>query len=126
MAKFPMLRVIVCIALGYGFYSAAKGIELIGDLAPERSERLQFHLTALVVLLVSLACWLGALRMIWRFMRGAAAPARRSPEQVREVFASPDASASFDPDAALENYLAKREAVAPVVPPARGFGRKPV
>lgn len=126
------LRTIVFIAMGLGLSSLSKSLELRGDVAPSPSDRLFFHVLALVVLVAALACFLWVLWQGWRTIAGRG---KQEAAKVAEVFADeqPD---EFDPDAVLQRYLAGKpeDANAPAVAaaasmpasaPVRGtFGRK--
>ena len=116
--------------------AASKGFEAMGDGAPMieggvSTDRLMFHLFALVLLIAAAACWLRAAYLFFRKLYKSG-PAK-DPELER-VFADQGADAreaEFDPDAALARYLARKadsEPAMPVdLPAARAtFGRKAV
>jgi hypothetical protein len=67
-------KTIFFLALGFGLMSLSNSLELRGDLAPfvkdgVSTERLQYHLMALVVLLGALGCFIYAGIRIFRRIR---------------------------------------------------------
>jgi hypothetical protein len=103
----------------------AKGFEAMGDSAfasGDRGSALTNHSLALGLLIAAIVCG-------WKFSRALTASPTRDVEKAVKIFAEPtQREPEFDPDEALNNYLAKREAgltrpVAPP-PPSGGFGRR--
>jgi hypothetical protein len=112
---------------GFVFYKLSNLLEAMGDAAPYAQEgavayeRLQYHGTALALLLAGGACFVRAGILIWKSFRGGGTPA---PAKQAETPAAADAEPEFDPDAVIARYLARKgDQPAPSVRPG-GFGRK--
>ena len=127
------MRVIGGLIGGMILSFTSKALEAMGDHAAASGERLFMHLMALAALVLAGLCFLLALTNAVKIMRGKTAGASRvAGSQVKIVAlqdAEPDAS-PLDADAALANYLAKREQAPPADRPATasrphtGFGRR--
>ena len=126
------MRSVRWLIAGFALYKLSDLLEGFGDLAPYATdgvsgERLAFHGTALVVLLIGFACFVRALVLAWRTIRGGGKAEARA---VAAVFDDGDeGSSEFDADAALARYLEKRAApeagAAPITGPrGSGFGRR--
>ncbi len=69
------MRSVPWLIAGFALYKLSDLLEGFGDLAPYATdgvsgERLAFHGTALVVLLIGFACFVRALVIAWRTIRG--------------------------------------------------------
>ncbi|MBB6426802.1 hypothetical protein [Sphingopyxis sp. JAI128] len=123
----PGFRTIMLLALGFGLRTLSKALERAGDLAGEPGTRLFHHVSALVLLIAAVACFIWALkRMFFDRPRGPeekAAPV--APPKPVEIYLE---EASFDSDAALARYMRNRTGAAsgdlPAPKPPGGFGRK--
>lgn len=138
------------IFVGFAALFVSNLIEGIGDFGSSPAERLPFYLTALALLIFALFSFFKGGRGAWRAVE---AQMGKRPEDVREEMRAatrtarpasrkdpvaanaPQAPGEFDPDAALRNYMAKRDSgeVQPVEPkpdaaqpPRPVFGRKAV
>ncbi|WP_128892294.1 hypothetical protein [Erythrobacter sp. HKB08] len=132
------------IFLGFVALVVSNLIEGIGDFGSSPAERLPFYLTALALLLFALFSFFKGGRGAWRAveaqfgnkpddvreeMRAATRAARPASRKDPVVANAPQAPGGFDPDAALRNYMAKRDsgAVQPVEPkPAEPQPQRPV
>lgn len=124
------MRNIGWLIAGFALYKLSKVLEGLGDAAPlavggVSAERALWHGAALVILVAGLACFVRALVLAWRAIRGGA------PKTVPPApeAGTPDPSEAFDPDAALARYLANRDpslpaAEKPAPPRGPGFGRR--
>ena len=68
------LKPLIFIAIGVGLYWVARDIELMGDAAPfaphgVSTDRLKYHLTALIMMLAALGFFIAALVIIVRNWR---------------------------------------------------------
>jgi hypothetical protein len=110
---------------GFACYKLSNVLETMGDAAPFAAEgvsgeRLQYHGSALLVLVIGLACFVRGGYLAWRAIKGGGAP---KPPKSK----APDAEAEpeFDPDAAFAHYMENRGSQPDVpTPRPRGFGRK--
>jgi len=119
----------ICCAIAVGL---SKGFEAMGDSAfngGDSGSALLFHLLALAFLLGAIACGINFFRALFRAnsIGGGEKTAARRIAQVFED--SPPAGDAFDPDAALGNYMAKREHLPPSwtepqAPRQTGFGKR--
>lgn len=114
------------------FFGLSKGFEAMGDAAPYAAdgvsgERLVWHLTALVLFIFAGVC--GFLFFRGLFKRYVVPPRdgdRQHPTPMSDARVFADAE-TFDPDAALARYMAKRSAPEQTIAPRPGgFGRKSV
>ena len=69
------LKTILLLAFGAGFWVVSHALELRGDAAPfvesgVAQERAMYHLTALVMLLAALGCFIGAAVGVFRKRAG--------------------------------------------------------
>ena len=126
------------VLLGGAMWTLSRGFEAMGDAAPfaedgVSTERLVFHVLALVLLLGTAVCFFKVLRAcIGMVQDRSGGPAR----EAARVFAPdpksaplPQAPGEFDPDAAFARYMERKSAgeIEPVMqapPPRGGFGRK--
>ena len=116
-------------------FPISKGFEAVGDAAPLTSggvsgDRLFFHSLALLVFLDVVGCLFRAGQLSFRFFRGGSIS---QPQALANVFDDPaDApganDSSFDPDAALNRYMSRKNSAqaSPTVAPSSGFGRRVV
>ena len=111
---------------GFAFYKLSGVLETMGDAAPYTAEgavsyeRLQYHGTALALLVACGACFVRAGILIWKSVRGGDSSKPKAAKAETPVEPEPE----FDPDAALARYLAKKgEQPAATIHPT-GFGRK--
>ncbi len=63
------IKIIILLAIGVGLKTVSHSLELQGDLASVASERLTYHLSALVMLLGAAACFIYAGLGIFRSFR---------------------------------------------------------
>ncbi|KTE06596.1 hypothetical protein [Sphingopyxis sp. H115] len=123
----PGFRTLTLIALGFGLRTLSKALERAGDLAGDPGTRLFHHVSALVLLIAAVACFIWALkRMFFARPRGSdEKTATAAPPQ--PVGIRPEET-SFDPDAALARYMRNRTGGKPgdlsAPKPSGGFGRK--
>ena len=126
MAGFPLKRVLAWGLAGWGLRVVSRALEAMGDVAVDRGEGLAHHGSALIALVAALACFVMALRVLWRWLRGGIPSAELQTESLHRVFADPDEAArEFDPDAAFQRYMERRPI--PAEPQSRlgsNFGRK--
>ncbi len=115
-------------ALGALTFGLSHGFEAVGDTAFAKGDSgtaLVFHLLALALLIGAIACGVMFLRALVR-KQGLFGSNKENPKRTAQVFEEiqrPDEP--FDPDAALANYLTKRDqSPRPATPPTKGFGRR--
>jgi hypothetical protein len=113
---------------GFAFYKLSGVLEAMGDAAPYAAdggvayERLQYHGTALALLVAGGACFVRAGILIWKSVRGGGSP---KPDKPAKAEAPVEAEPAFDPDAALARYLANRDGGDTPRPTSpTGFGRR--
>ena len=120
---------------GFGLLFVSKIFESAGDAMPVADvgtswERLIFHLTALGILLVGLFCFVRAGRVIFASFRSRREPPPPAePTRLTAPAQAPQAPGEFDPDAALDRYLKRRDLEGEATPSAPrpiagGFGRR--
>lgn len=123
--KFPIGRVVALVAAAWALKTTSRSIELAGDVQLERTDRLPYHLTALVLLIAALACGLLAARALWRYYSAPKPPRIAKVEQPLDE----DERSDFDADAALARYMERRDQTpagpaSPTTTAHPGFGRR--
>ena len=122
------MRWLLWLFAGFALYRFSAVLEGVGDSYPHAAsgvswDRLTFHGAALILLLGGLACFVRALILIVRSLRG------RSAKPAAPAAPGPDGPPEFDPDAALARYLESRneqpeQRTTGPLPPKSGFGRR--
>ena len=115
------------IIAGFALLSLGKMVEKIGDGFPLATEgvstgRLFFHIAALAIVIMAGYCFFAALRALFGKQKDTPP---KAPLFKRAAVVEPEPS--FDPDAAIQRYLANRPQPSPgnePKPTRQGFGRK--
>lgn len=130
--RAPGFRTIIPVVMGFALIKLSGSIELQGDLSVDPGPRLAYHLSALVVLIGALACFIWALKAIFFDKRtptpaSGSQPADTKPEKTIQYVDIYPKESQFDADAALARYMRSRgepdSRDAPAVK-SGGFGRK--
>ena len=130
------MRYMMWIVAGFALLMFSNFLGALGDLGETPGERLPFNITALLVLLGALFCFIKGIRACWRVITGGTVQRVEPSQPVVKTKPLPveadGPERNFDPEQAFANYMRRREeASAPEktaprqsAPQAGGFGRK--